>query len=476
MSTVEMKSVGPITNIVFDLPKGGGGVKILKGTSGTGKTTAIRALSGLLGDKESLAGLTPHDGDTTGEVTGLGRSVKIGKRSTSSGAVAVPTLGGRMDIATLVEPKVADAAARQKARVRCLISIGGNKLTPADLLGDRYDEFKGEIDIDDIASADDPVAMADKLKRALDSVALEQERAGERLAGMAMAKRQEAGDVDQLQSALDYQDALENSRKASGELQAAELQVTRFRSISEANAKIEEQINQLSRGAAVDSVDMELRITEAEQLVESLQRRLDAAQKLLESLLQQKKAAKERKAMLEKLSSQIADPGVCPSEETLAQLRANELKAIEMMNAAATVGQRRGALRESVVLQGESVDLANRAIDIRKFAQEVIARAQKALPEGPIQIKDGLLVVRHEGRKKEVPFEELSTGQKWRVALQYAIRSVGEGGVIPLCQEAWQSLGPELKQEIAEICREACVYLISASVEDGGELRVEDFK
>ncbi|AMV35653.1 hypothetical protein VN12_26410 [Pirellula sp. SH-Sr6A] len=476
MSTVEMKSVGPITNIVFDLPEGGGGVKILKGTSGTGKTTAIRALSGLLGDKDSLAGLTPHDGESAGEVTGLGRSVKIGKRSTTSGSVAVPTLGGRLDIATLVEPKVADSAARQKARVRCLISIGGNKLTPADLLGDRFDEFKTEIDIDDIASADDPVTMADKLKRALDSFALEQERAAERLAGMATAKRQEAGDVDQLQGALGYQKALENSRKASSELQAAELQATRFRSVSEANARIEEQIQEAEASGVVYQEDLESNIANARTTVEGLRRRLEAAERQLQSLLQQQKHAIEKQQMLDRLRSQIADPGESPSEERLAELRANELKAIELLNVAATVGQRKGALKESMSLQNESVDVANRAIDIRKFAQEVIGRAQKALPEGPIQIKDGLLVVRHEGRKKEVPFEELSTGQKWRVALQYAVRSVGKGGVIPLCQEAWQSLGPELKQEIAEICRESGVYLISASVEDGGELRVEDFE
>ncbi|XZE35434.1 recombinase RecT [Pirellulaceae bacterium SH501] len=349
------------------------------------------------------------------------------------------------------------------------------KLTPADLLGDRFDEFKTEIDIDDIASADDPVTMADKLKRALDSFALEQERAAERLAGMATAKRQEAGDIDQLQGALGYQEALENSRKASSELQAAELQATRFRSVSEANARIEEQIQEAEASGVVYQEDLESNIANARTTVEGLRRRLEAAERQLQSLLQQQKHAIEKQQMLDRLRSQIADPGESPSEERLAELRANELKAIELLNVAATVGQRKGALKESMSLQNESVDVANRAIDIRKFAQEVIGRAQKALPEGPIQIKDGLLVVRHEGRKKEVPFEELSTGQKWRVALQYAVRSVGKGGVIPLCQEAWQSLGPELKQEIAEICRESGVYLISASVEDGGALHGKQY-
>jgi hypothetical protein len=83
-------------------------------------------------------------------------------------------------------------------------------------------------------------------------------------------------------------------------------------------------------------------------------------------------------------------------------------------------------------------------------------------------------VVDYELRGKKIPFEELSTGQKWKVALEYAVTAVGEGGVIPLSQEAWQALGPELKDSIAQQCRDLKVWLVTGEVAEG-ELRVEEY-
>jgi hypothetical protein len=58
--------------------------------------------------------------------------------------------------------------------------------------------------------------------------------------------------------------------------------------------------------------------------------------------------------------------------------------------------------------------------------------------------------------------------------MEYAIAAVGKGGVFPLDQEAWQSLGPELKDEIALQCKAACVWLITGEIGEGS-LRVEEY-
>jgi len=214
MSVVTINDVGAIDSIEIDMPDGEGGVKVLCGTSGAGKTTVLRALSGLLGSKDDLAMLSPKDGADRGEISGLGRSVKVGKKTQSAGSASVPHLGDRLDIATLVEPRLQEPVARTKVRVRCLVSIGGKKLKPEDLLGEKYSDFGEILDLDELRGMDDPIAMADKLKRQLDQLALAEERNGERKAGAAGAKRQEAGDMDTLNSVGDYADLVDKHRAA----------------------------------------------------------------------------------------------------------------------------------------------------------------------------------------------------------------------------------------------------------------------
>lgn len=475
MSTIELKDVGPIQHIEFDLPEGGGGVKLFKGTSGAGKTTAIRSLSGLLGDKDSLSSLTPHDGTEKGEIKGLGRSVSVGKKVTSKGAATVPHLVGRANVETLVEPRVVDPAARMKTRIRYLLSIGGRKLTPKDLLGDNYEEFAPELDIDELLREDDSVVMADKLKRGLDALALMREREADRMTGMATAKIQEAGDLDELESSLSYEEALEASRKASGALQQARIHAERYASIVETNARVEAQIQEIRDSGVTAADDLSQKIKDQEMVVEGLSKRLDSAKRTLDALREEQGNAQKRANMLAKLESQLLDAGEEPSEEGIAKLEQAEAKAMEAMNNSASVTRRMDAFADGQKLRDEAVEISEGAKRIRLVAQTVMEEAKKALPPGPIQMDEGVLVVKHAGRKKSVPFEELSTGEKWRVAMKYAVASVGRSGVIPMSQEAWQSLGPELREEIANLARDEQVYIISASVEEGGELRVEDF-
>ena len=89
------------------------GVRILRGTSGTGKTTVLKVLQALLGDKDAVCGNA------------------------------------------------------------CLVSLGGCKVSIQELLWDLYNKLVEYIDVDELSSESDPVVHADKLKRALDRSALE---------------------------------------------------------------------------------------------------------------------------------------------------------------------------------------------------------------------------------------------------------------------------------------------------------------
>ena len=473
MSVVELKAVGPIESILFDLPEGQGGVKVFRGTSGVGKTTALRALGGLIGDKDSLGDLAPHDGTDRGEVTGLGRSLKISQRVSAAGASSVPHLGGKLDISTLVDPRLIDPCARTKARVRCLVSLGGQKLSPEQLLGSDYEDFSKKIDIDALRDADDPVAMADKIKRALERYALEVERESDRSAGMATAKRQEAGDIESLHSGVEYKQAITLHRQAMLAVGDAKRRREQFRQASAQNAGLREQIDKLEQ-QDVDSQTIEADMLAQARIVDGLKERLHAAQIALTQKQSRLEESKRHIATLDQLRSNLSDPGQDISEEHLSSLELTEQKALETLNQASLLATRKAALEQSIDFQHKSADLAEEAAEVRAVALAVQAEVQKALPAGPIQVQDGKLVVDYQKRGRVIPFEELSTGQKWKVAMEYAVAAVGEGGVIPLSQEAWQALGPELKDSIAQQCRDAKVWLVTGEVAEG-ELRVEDY-
>jgi energy-coupling factor transporter ATP-binding protein EcfA2 len=474
VSTVEIENVSAIRHAVFDMPKGEGGVMILMGESGAGKTTAIRCLAGLLGNKDELAYLSPSDGAERGSIQGLGRSVTIGAKNTSKGAAEVPVLDKRIDIGVLVDPGVDSIPARTKARVKSLVSIGGVKVTPMELLGEKNKHLAEYIDMDEAADCDDPVAMANILKRALEAEARAVESESDRKAGAATARRTEAGDIDELESTDDYETIVKKHREATLAVsKAAELNAARESAI-EANARIEQRLKELKGTAEMpDMVALSKSLVEATHTVETLEQRLAAAkqrQREAKADLERGKMFTDQIASLEGSMAKIDDTTI-----DMESLQEAEAAASRLLENAMTVERRRAALEESKRLQNESAQLVERSLEFRSAAALVVENVSKALPEGPIKMgDDGLLVVQHKKRGKSVPMDQLSTGELWRVVLPYAIKAVGKGGIIPVSQESWQALGDDLKREIDEICRDNQVWLVSAQV-GSGSLRVERF-
>lgn len=479
--TIEIDNLGPISHIDFDIPDDKGGVFVFRGTSGVGKTTVLKAMSGLLGDKDSLSTLTPSDGCDKAEIKGLGRSVKVAQRTSSTGAVSVPWLAGKLDVSLLAESKLVDPVARNKARIRALVSIGGKQLKPKDLLGDKlYAAYSSQIDLDDIQSADDPVAMADKLKRALSALALEKERASDRTAGAATAKRQEAGDVDTL-TMVSQAEAVRQHREATRLHEEAKARRESHHKVEAANASIVARIaekeseagniNDLEAGLHAMFTEIETR----EGIVRGLEKRLADARTELTNAKAKLATAQNVIKDLRSLYNAKAVPVDDVSDEELQSLAESEATWTQTLQDVLLVEKRRAALTESKAKQEESAKLANEALGIRAATEAVQENVRKALPEGPIYAKDGVLVVDYKKRGSAVPYDELSTGEKWKIAMEYAIATVGTGGVIPLSQEAWQALGPELKSAIAEQAREAKVCVITGEV-GGGSLRLEEFE
>ena len=80
----------------------------------------------------------------------------------------------------------------------------------------------------------------------------------------------------------------------------------------------------------------------------------------------------------------------------------------------------------------------------------------------------------HAKRNAWVPYDELSTGERWEAALDVAIPVIGKGGVLPCSQESWQGLDEPSRKHVAKVCQANKVWLISAEVGDG-DLTVTEY-
>lgn len=91
---------------------------------------------------------------------------------------------------------------------------------------------------------------------------------------------------------------------------------------------------------------------------------------------------------------------------------------------------------------------------------EVIQRAGL-----PLKVDGGRLVLTTESRG-ETYYQELSLGERWRVALDIAVRAVGAGGVLVVPQEAWEGLDPINRAAIAERVAGTGVVLVTAECDE----------
>jgi hypothetical protein len=478
MAVVEVDHIGKVEHIVFDFPEGQGGVRIFTGDSATGKTTVLRALQALLGDADAARGLTPTDGHDKGEIVGLGRSVRIGKNVRTLGHVQVPSLRGRFDISVLVDPGVQDAAARKKARVRCLVALSGQTASIESLLGEHFEEYGRDLGIDE-ANYDDPVALADAVKRAIDAKALEKTRESDRLNGGAVAKMGEAGNVDELVEVESIEVATEAYKEAVRTHDRLESDRRKWKTATEHNAGLEPEIASLTSelasicGPSLDPGAIRGAALQALEMVDSARRALKAAEEEYDRLQGTFETALGIRASIERLQKgMVAVDFDNPTELDIANAYREQRDRMEALQSVSNRERRRAAYAEAQSMSEQASAAADASLRARVAAKRVVEAVNEILPSGDIEIRESELVVFEESRGKHVPLDELSTGQRWEIAIKYAIQSVGVGGVIALSQESWQSMGDVLQARVRALVTAANVWIVSGKV-GSGPLRVE---
>lgn len=498
---VEIENVGPIERIGFDLA-GEGGVVVFRGRNGRGKSHAITAVASLA-DKARADNLTSRDGAEFGKIEGLGVQLTIGRRNRRLGELEVQSISAKEDVGQLVDPGKKDPAVADEVRMAVLCRLARVQPDPeafASLFGG-IDQLRAIAKPTTMECAE-LVPLAEAVRRDAQAAARRCEELAavhggkaqslydaskgwdkkpsvtqpledlqrERLIALERLRERRRNQLATIEKARQAKDALDKAAAEGAETETDE-------ELQQREAAAAEEIRQLDSAAAdVRDQIQKLRTRLAE--IETLQARRSVD---VSGLQQRRRLLGDRAVLVSTLRKQIADAQIPDADvvseadvdravleytQAQADLRENH-EAWAVFRKAAEA--REQADREAAIAR-TNAQQADRYRDAAKGVDQIVSSAIAAVAPRGMGVKDGRLVVDTD-RGKEL-FSELSAGERWRLALDVAIDAVGENGVVPIGQEAWEGLDPDNRAAIAEHARQREVWIVTAEADDG-DLRAE---
>lgn len=492
MSTVTFSNIGVIKSLEFDLPDDRGGVLVLKGANKKGKSTAIRALRGLLAGKGKL---DPRDGAVRGSAEAFGKRASVSTQTRYTGDSTAESLEGKFDFSDLVHPEAKEAETRDRIRIKALLSLVGVEADPSLF----YDLCGGQAQFEQLVPEEaikkkDLVELAGIVHRALHAAAKEKESEASYAAGHAKACREAVGEgVDEVNGETELKPLHNEASLLSATvrvLQERASAAARMRTDVEESKKSLERVKSCYDGPTVakateqtiraaDLVDRardelikaqntlrraEATVKEAESVSRESQERLRTAEQHVAAVDAIQRAICEAQAVLKE----------APTEE---QITAASKAATEAQEKLEQGIRLRDAQQKLIEAKGHetAAEKANREAEkLRNAARSVDHVLSQKLPTGPLRAEGGRLVLDTE-RGESAPYDDCSDGEKWMYALPYGIGAVGEQGVLAVAQDAWQDCDADARAAIAAQCQEAKVWIITGEVADG-ELRAEVFE
>lgn len=464
---ITLKNIGPIENVTIPIPAEGG-VVVLSGRNGCGKSTALDAIQTAITGK----GKPPlRDKATKGEVHAAGVSLTVAKSVRRSGELVVTSLDSRLSVADLVEPGIVDPIRADASRIKALVNLSRAEIFPGDLHG-FPDNLTGDLNLAD------PVGAMAELKKRLDIGAREYEKLAKDAAAKASALLESAGEPGPVPDEAALQAALSAAQRRADRLndQAQQAAAAHARAAA-AQAKL----------ATIQRADPDLLQRQLDQANEAAMAERDTAQRLKEqynaaverykertaaqSLLQAQLDAAQQSAVLRaQLESQIAESLIpAPTPEEIAAARAAHESAMQAIHAAAHAraaaqarAQGESHAAEAQRLEEESNLLRRKARQTEEILSEIIADLGC-----PLRCLDGRLITNT--ARGPTYYSDLSEGERWKLALDIAVKALGERGLLVVPQAAWEGLDPDNRNLIANHAKQSGVVIITAEC-DTGEL------
>ncbi|MBN2024971.1 MAG: hypothetical protein JW809_19495 [Pirellulales bacterium] len=460
--TITIENIGPVERLTIPVPADGG-VVVLHGRNGAGKTQALAATQALL---RGSGGLDRRDGALAGSVAGFGASIAVAKSTRRTGQLEAVHLEGKLNVADLVDPGLKDPVAADAHRIKALLTLTGVEADPtafARTIGEPW----GDVSRTALA-ATDPVDMARRAKQDLQEAARFAETDRDNHAGRAAGLREAAGDLDESgPSEETAQEALSEALRAAdklGERRAAGLEA--HERAREARARLDEAEANYS-GPTVEEANEKVAKVAAD--VQSLRDMLASAEHKLEIAQERCRAAKAHAETIATAKSLIDQAGRCaiPTEEEIEEAttvveraRADHAKAVAQRDAREKLGRAKGA----AAMAEHAAKRAARYREAARLCDEVLGQAIQCQV---LRVVDGRLVT--DTARGETYYAELSDGERWKIAIDVAAEHVGQRGVLIVPQDAWEGLDAENRFLIARHARARRVVILTAEAQREGE-------
>ena len=472
---IEINNVQAITHLKFEIPEGGG-VVLLRGKNGCGKSTALQAISEAAGGKKT--GLTAKDGTKFGTIEAPGVRLRVARSTTKTGELEFDSIEGRFPLADLVDPGFKDAEACDRTRTKALIQLTGVEPNL-----ELFQEIEGfaEASKNVSTSSEDVLGMAAALKLEVEKLARsEEESAADAISRSKVLWEQSEGldstverDGDKLRQDSERQIRIladaERTQKERQNQRAQWIESTSQLSTLEAASESLEDAMASTKNAASFYQEKKDQLQKLEQELAIANEQHRQSVMRLESV---KKSQAARDRLRESVNS--GEPILIPDSE-IDGLR----KSVEVARSNESAGevQRKKHIDRAAAIK--FADISAGHADWGKQYRTGAARIDGILSEQinklgvDLAVMDGRLY--YDTSRGPTLYHELSDGERWRIALDIAIDVAGANGLLSIPQKSWEALDPANQLAIHEHCRHRGAVIVTAAAADG-ELRAELFE
>ena len=430
MKTITVTNVGPITSAELPYLEEGG-IVVLRGAQGVGKSTILDALNVAAGNKGSV-GL--KDRAASGSVEAFGVTLKIGRNVRRQGEPEVVSLESRFSVGDLIDPGIQDPAAADAKRIKALVQLSGTAADPKlfyPLFKGGLDEFASIVDAS-VPRMTDLVGMADKIKRDCESAARKCANEAEHAEGRVVAGRQAIeginfdcpSDQEILQATLE--DAIRDqsklyeradaSRQAAGRAEEAKIKLAEAKAKETITLEVAEKN---VAGATADVQAAETAVKELTALLEAARKALWDSQIWLRNMNLQLDQIKSRADLVAGWQKAINEAGadqIDPAALDQADARVSEARRGVEQGAVVRHGlQRKAEIDEALETGKTKRARSDRLRDMAKGTDDVLSAIVAKLGT-PLRVEGGRLCL-DTSRRGITYFAELSDGERAQVGL-----------------------------------------------------------
>ena len=484
MEKITIKEIGP--NKLLEIPLAeGGGITVLRGRNDIGKSEGLRVVNVINGGKDTLSVRDDAPPGTKGKATYRGITVNVFKSTRRFGTAEFAIGGDEFSIEDIVDPGLKDQEAADARRIKALLRVSQAAVAPNEFIDvcgrEVWDTCIGEpVD----SHAFDPIVASNKLRQWMQKLARDHETSAEAKVNQArgMLASCKGLDMDAESNPATLQRLLEGAVKEQATLTAESVSAVKAEEARrKAIANLEAAKSEYTGLSLKDAETMRAATTEAVCIAQAKAEEIRKQLEVAEAHVRHEKesqarasaafdAAYHHDSLVSRLSLIIeGDACAGPSSDEIAA--ADELvdEARVALENGAKIRDAKKTIKAAEDLLEDSDTDSNGAQIWRGRCDKlggILSSSVSSLGYG-LDVHGGRLIIARNGDKPKL-FSELSTGARRKVALDILIDSTPETGLIPLPQEAWESLDPVAREEIRHhlITRGAHMVTAACSADD----------